>query len=144
MLMQNMLFLITALPNSNEPRSAPPTVYARVGSTATLDCSIQPGKLFRRYLANWYNGSNPSQQYARSSSSSLPPSSTPSRYSINPSTLSLTISNVSLSDSGSMYRCEVGVDTVVQPRRLYYDRTRALNIMLVVYSELPIHNSVTC
>ena len=56
------------------------------------------------------------------------------RYTIDPSDLSLIISNVQRNDSFESYRCEAGVEDPRSPGRMtyFYELTRSFNIGLEV------------
>ena len=128
------------------PDSAPipprDPVYFLVGETARLECGVQPGALGDQYFARWFNGTSgrilynyppPSQRIA---DPSLEMSESP-RYTIDPSDLSLIISNVQRNDSFESYRCEVGVEDPRSPGRMtyFYELTRSHNIGLEVIGE---------
>ena len=117
-------------------------VHILVGETARLQCGIQPGALAGQYFARWFNGTSgrilydypsPSQ---RSANPSLERSENP-RYTIDPSDLSLMISNVQRNDSFESYRCEVGVEDPRGPGRMtyFYELTSNYNIGLKVVGE---------
>jgi hypothetical protein len=59
------------------------------------------------------------------------------RYNIDPSDLSLMISNVQRNDSFESYRCELGVEDPRSPGRMtyFYELTRDFNIGLKVVSK---------
>ena len=124
---------------------SPPVVYAKFGSTAVLNCSVTPGRLFQQDYATWSNGSNSSQTYAgipipsNGIVATVAPST--SRYSVSRSSLALTISNITLSDSGMTYRCSVGVvsptgvDSPSTGVNHIYESSGTVNIRLVVSSK---------
>ena len=129
------------LPPNDFISSPPPVVYAEFGSTAVLKCSVTPGRLFQQYYATWSNGSNSSQPYyARipiPSTDGIVATVAPStsRHYVSRSSLALTISNVTLSDSGMTYRCIVGVVSPSTGVSYSYESTRTINIRLVIYSK---------
>ena len=134
-------FYHAAFPNSS-PIPLRDPVVAVVGETARLQCGIQPGALAGQYFARWFNGTSgrtlynypaPSQRLA---DPSLEMSDSP-RYNIDPSDLSLMISNIQRNDSFENYRCEVGVEDPRSPSvtTYFYELTRSHSIVLEVVGE---------
>ena len=127
-----------AFPNSIPIPPRDP-VYVLIGETARLECGIQPGALAGQYFARWFNGTSGRILYnypshsQRSADPSLEMSDSP-RYTIDPSDLSLMISNIQRNDSFESYRCEVGVEDPRSPGRMtyFYELTRSYNIGLEV------------
>ena len=118
----------------------PPTmpVYAIVGETARLQCGIQPGALPGQYYATWLNGTRTIYNYPAPSQRLANPSSEMTvdpRYNINPSDLSLKITNVRLGDALQMYHCELGVEDPRSQSTLVYTLTTSHNIGLIVLGE---------
>lgn len=103
-----------------------------------LTCSITPGRLLRQYFVRWQNGSS-GATYRDIPPIGLPtpPTATPPdpRYSIDPVTFSLTITDVQLSDSDSSYRCVLGVVDPRSNRVFTYERTENTDLQLIVFSE---------
>ena len=123
------------MPDDNEVL-VPRTFYAEVGTTAVLDCAITPGALVSQYFTTWRNGTS-GLFYDQ-----ILPMATPStmsfdpRYSIDPMSFMLMISDVQLSDSDSAYQCYVGVhDPQANDAILYYENTGNFDLSLKVYSE---------
>lgn len=120
------------------------TIFAEFGTTAVLDCSLSPGSLVEQYYATWLNGSS-DRLYAiiqRPFFTVNQPTTIPSssRYFVEPSTLALVISSVLLTDADTSYRCVVGVEDP-QNRNIAFtfQRTRNIDITLIVYSEYVNH-----
>ena len=113
-------------------------VYAIVGERARLRCGIQPGALTGQYYATWLNGTRTIYNYPAPSQRLADPSSqmtVDSRYSIDPSDLSLIITNVQLGDALQMYHCELGVEDPRSRNTHIYSLTRSHNISLKVLSK---------
>ena len=116
------------------------TIFAEYGTTAVLDCSLSPGRLIKQYYATWRNGTSKNvyakipRPYFTSNQPTTMPSNT--RYSVDPSTLALIISDVVLTDSDTRYRCEVGVEEPQNGNIAFiFTATASTDIILVVYSE---------
>lgn len=100
----------TVLPTGSPSPSAT-EFFAKIGQQARLNCPRQPGRLFMQYYGQWsVNSTDIARIPAPSRSSSVPDFFSGARYSVNRSDFSLLIDNVSLSDSGSSYRCELLVE----------------------------------
>ena len=139
MIMRYNVFILVVFPSAAIAAS-PRTIFAEFGTTAVLDCSLSPGRLVRQYFVTWQNGSN-GREYAgiqRPRLTQFQPTQTSSvsRYSVQPSTLALVISNVDLSDSDTTYRCVVGVeDPEDDSTAMIFDDTTTTDINLIVYSK---------
>lgn len=139
MLSACFVLFVTALPDSQVP-SFPRTFFAEVGSTAVLNCSITPGRLLGQYFVRWRNGSLGGRSYREIPPAGVQtlPTSTPldPRYSIDPESFSLIISDVQLTDSDPTYRCVLGLQDPRSSNRIStYERTQTTNLQLIVYSE---------
>ena len=132
------IFCHAAFPDSAPIPPCDP-VYFLVGETARLECGVQPGALADQYFARWFNGTSGRtlHNYPPPSRQSANPSLESPRYTIDPSDLSLMISNVQRNDSFESYRCEVGVEDPRSPGRTtyFYALTRIHNIGLEVIGE---------
>ena len=81
------------------------TVTAMPGTTATLQCPIQPGPLRQFYSVRWRKDSaNVAQLIERLNQTNTAP-----RHSIDKRDYSLVIENVEVGDASSAYKCEVFV-----------------------------------
>jgi len=128
---------ISALPAISQSSLLPTTLFfAKVGSTASIDCPNKPGALIGQYYGTWY-GSNDSQtlQEVLKPTGALYRLSIPDpRYSIDRATFSLQIARVALPDSKSTYQCELSVENPQAPQdRLSFGRS--VNLELLVYGE---------
>ncbi len=117
----------------NQDPVNPTSFFARAGETATLQCSIPPGRLIQRYFVTWRNGSEGGDILGQVDTA-FRFSVLNGRYSINPETFELQISNVQVSDSGLDYRCILGVRDTVNTQR-QYERTSTRSLSLTVYSK---------
>ena len=81
-------------------------VTAMPGTTATLQCPIQPGPLKEFYSVQWKKDGKVVAQLMESSN----PANTASRHSIDKTDYSLVIENVEVDDASSAYKCEVFVE----------------------------------
>ena len=75
------------------------------GTTATLQCPIQPGPLRQFYSVRWRKGSTVVAELIES----LNQTNAASRHSIDKRDYSLVIENVEVGDASSAYECEVFV-----------------------------------
>lgn len=110
-------------------------VYAVVGETVRLRCGIKPGALSEQYFTTWLNGTTTLYNYPSPSQRLRDPSSEMAvdpRYTVDPSDLSLIISNVQLSDALQTYHCELGVEDPRSRNTFVYELTTDHNIILKV------------
>lgn len=131
-----MLSPHVALPEDFTP-AHPQIFIAELGSKAVLNCSISPGRLIQRYFVTWTNRT--SGRLYTEKRLSPPPINTPTsdpRYMINPSTLSLGISNVEFADADPNYICILGVSNPPDNTEFFYEQTRHTSLELFIYSKL--------
>ena len=97
-----------------------------------MPCAIQPGKLVELYIAIWSNAT--SGEVLVEFRMGMPRISTNSeRYSVDPSDLSLVISEVTPADTGE-YVCVLGVNGADRADGdMFYEQTRSINITLMVF-----------
>ena len=131
-------FLFAALPAVGNQAAVNPTSFsAKVGETAILDCSIPPGVLIEEYFVTWMIGPPLGGMIV----GQILPSGTEmssDRYSVDPTTFALQISNVQLSDTQDDFRCVLGVRDVQDPqniREITYEQTQTRSLSLTVYSK---------
>ena len=108
----------------------PPEIsyYATPGSTAHLECAIQPGVLTTKYFVTWKNASSNVDLISLAPYSLQTQLRTNERYSIAQNDFSLLIEDVRPSDAGT-YLCVLGVSGA-DGFHMEYHQTRYINLTL--------------
>lgn len=104
--MQQDLFYLIALQTIIPLLPPPQTNFtATSGDNVVLLCPIQPGALLQQYSVRWMKNNTPIADYNPSSVWSV----NDSRYNIDRAKYSLIIIFVTVNDTSTDYKCELGV-----------------------------------
>ena len=126
-------FIALPTPLNQEPENPDEDYFAEVGDTAIVKCPIPPGRLLQQYTVIWRNAT--SGDALATVSRSFTFRSHRQGFSIDPVTFALRISRVQLSDSGSIYWCQLGVVDPVTGNEEFFRGIEEREQRLTVYSE---------